>query len=72
MAVALSIAIALLQFWPFIIIFFVLGGVATVIIGLLSGQEINYFLILPVEFLLIVVTILCIIYVRAVKNSRKQ
>jgi len=52
LTVALGVTLGLFQFWPFTLIFFTLGGIATLTISVLIGQEVNYFLVLLVEYLL--------------------
>lgn len=55
--VAFGVALGLFQFWPFALIFFILGGIATIVVGAIIGQEVNYFLVLFIEYLLMALAV---------------
>ena len=68
--VALAMTLAMFQFWPFLLIFLILGTVATFVISAITGYMINFFLVLIIQFVLMV----AIIYATAlfqVKRGKK-
>jgi len=65
--VIIGISLAPFQFWPFTLVFMILGGIATGIITALTGYMINYFLVLLVEYALMLIIMSIAIYI--VKNG---
>lgn len=50
----IGVSLGLFQFWPFALIFFILGGITTGVISVMTGYMVNFFLVLVIEYLLMV------------------
>lgn len=57
-----AIPLVLFRFWPFTVAFMLLGAVATFVISLIVGHAINYLLVLIVEFILMELAMLLVIF----------
>ena len=69
--VSISMPLALFQFWPFTLVFFILGGIATGIITVITGYGINFFLVLVIEYLLMVAILFAALYVQERRFDKK-
>lgn len=49
-----AMALAMLRFWPVLIVFCIIAGVATGVISTIIGKDINYLLVFMGQFILIV------------------
>jgi len=52
---ATGITFYLFNLWPFTLIFFIVGGIATLAINFATGYTVNYFLVILAEFVILVI-----------------
>ncbi len=64
----IGVSLVLFQCWPLALMFFILGGIATGIIAALTGHVVNYFLVLLIEYILMLLVLSIALYV--VKKRR--
>lgn len=58
-----SATLALFQFWPFTLIFLLVGAIATGVISGIVGHPVSFSLILLTEYLLMLMIIFLVIYI---------
>ena len=58
----IGISLAPFQFWPFTLVFLILGAIATGVITALTGYVINYLLVLFIEYIILMLLILSIVF----------
>ncbi len=59
----IGVSLGLFRFWQFTLIFFILGGIATALISVMTGYMVNFLLVLVVEYLLMVLIMFIAMYV---------
>ena len=70
-SVVIGLSLGLFQFWPFTLVFFLLGGIATVIVSATTGYMVDFFLVLIVEYLLMVSILSFALYVQGRRFEKK-
>ena len=66
-----TVPLGMFQFWPFTLTFLIIGGVVAGIITALTGHVVNLFLVLVVEYLLMVSTIFLVFCMQGQNEKRK-
>jgi len=69
--VIIGVSLGLLQFWPFTLVFFILGGIATAVISAMTGYMADFFLVLFVEYILMVSIMFLALYVQGRRFDKK-
>ena len=59
----MGLSIGLFKFWPFTLIFLILGIIAHEAISAVSGSTINFFIVLIIEYLLMTAIISVVFYI---------
>ncbi len=66
----IGLSLGLFHFWPFTLVFMLLGGIVAVVISVITGHAINFLLVLVIEYLLMVSIMFIALYVHGRRNDK--
>ena len=64
LGMAMGVPLGLFKFWPFTVVFLLLGILATIVISAIIGTVVNFLLVLFIEYLLMASAIFIALYIK--------